>query len=295
MDLITALMLGFLQGLLEWLPVSSEGTTFTIQVLLGRDPGEALNISIFLHLGTVLAAIAFYRKEVFRMISLKDKEMLKHLAIATTITLAIGIPLYFLLSDLTPAFGIVSVAVVGGALIVTGVLQLLAHKDMEGEDLEPGSSQPEKGGRETDASSMVSSSNNKSGIIDIKNARHEITVLDAVIGGAAQGFSIIPGISRSGVTTSAFLFRRIDKEIAIKFSFLMSIPVILIAQVGLGLLDGIEFSVEALSGLTAAFLTGFLTIKAMTMLARRVNFGKLVIFLGILALVPLLFLPILQS
>ena len=64
MDLITAILLGALQGLLEWLPVSSEGILFIIQTALNVGATEALNMSIFLHLGTALAAILFFRKKI---------------------------------------------------------------------------------------------------------------------------------------------------------------------------------------------------------------------------------------
>jgi undecaprenyl-diphosphatase len=83
-----------------------------------------------------------------------------------------------------------------------------------------------------------------------------------------------PGLSRSGLTISTLLFQGYDPQRAIKISFLMSIPVVLAAEIGLGLIDGISFDAAAICGLTAAFIFGILTISALVKLATRVRFGK---------------------
>lgn len=266
MDLGTAILLGFFQGLFEWLPVSSEGATVILNTLLGGNISDSIDISIFLHLGTVFSAIIFYRKEVIEIVTLKDKNMLKFLIIATTITLAIGVPLYFTLKEISEAIGIFFIAIVGVALLITGILQILSRKKLE--NAESDGNESEIGIRET------------------------YTLKDAIFGGIGQGFSIIPGISRSGTTTSVFFFRKLGQNSALKLSFLMSIPVILIANVGLAFLSNsnINFSVEAIAGLITAFIVGLVTIKALTMLAAKVNFGMFVIIMGVLAIIPVIFI-----
>lgn len=111
---------------------------------------------------------------------------------------------------------------------------------------------------------------------------------DAILLGVVQGFSAFPGLSRSGLTVSAFLFRGYDVKQAIRVSFLMSIPVILAAQIGLGLIDGVSFNLAAISGILAAFLFGILTIGALLKIATRMDFWKFCVLLGGLSLLPLL-------
>jgi len=111
---------------------------------------------------------------------------------------------------------------------------------------------------------------------------------DAVIAGVVQAFAAFPGLSRSGLTISTLFFRGYDPQRAIKISFLMSIPVVLAAEIGLGLIEGVSFDMAAICGLVAAFVFGILTIGALIKLAAKVRFWKFCIVLGILSLLPLL-------
>ena len=103
---------------------------------------------------------------------------------------------------------------------------------------------------------------------------------DAILLGVIQGFSAFPGLSRSGLTVSTFLFRGYDVKKAIRVSFLMSIPVVLAAQISLGLIDGVSFNTAAISGILAAFLFGILTIGALLKIPPEWIFGGSAFYWG---------------
>lgn len=115
-----------------------------------------------------------------------------------------------------------------------------------------------------------------------------VGIKDAVVLGVVQAFSIFPGLSRSGLTVSALLFRGVKVNYALKLSFLMSIPVVLAAEVGLVLMNKISFDLLALGGILTAFLFGILTIGTLMRIATRIAFWKFCLFLGGLSLLPLL-------
>jgi undecaprenyl-diphosphatase len=112
---------------------------------------------------------------------------------------------------------------------------------------------------------------------------------DAVLLGVVQSLSVFPGLSRSGLTVSALLFRRYEAIQAIRLSFLMSIPVVLAAEIGLALIDGIEFSLVVIAGVLTAFVLGLLTISLLIRIATRVAFWKFCVVLGIISLFSPLF------
>lgn len=118
--------------------------------------------------------------------------------------------------------------------------------------------------------------------------RTAVGIKDAFLLGVVQAFSVFPGLSRSGLTVSVLLFRRYDVKYAMRISFLMSIPVVLAAEVGLGLMNGVSFDLPVLSGIAAAGLFGILTIGALLRIAARIPFWKFCLGLGGLSLLPLL-------
>lgn len=241
MNIFTLMLLGALQGLLEWIPVSSQGVITLILTLLGSSPNEAVNYAIFLHAGTMLAALIHYRHEFKEMLT--KGTLLRFTVTVTLLTLVIGVPLYLFLENASETGGLVLITLIGIALIITGSMQLKKKK---------------------------------------AGVRHEPNRTDSIITGLAQGASIIPGISRSGMTTSTLLFRGFKGETAIKLSFILSVPAVLVAEIGLQVLKGSTYAVEGFWGLIPSFLVGLLGIKAMTALARKINFGKFCILIGIL-------------
>ena len=115
------------------------------------------------------------------------------------------------------------------------------------------------------------------------------TIKDAILLGLVQSFSIIPGLSRSGLTTSALLFRNYSAGQALKLSFLMSIPAVFAAQVALKLLDKLSFDLSSLIAILISFVFGLLTIHLLLRLTKKINFSYFCFFLSLLIFVSLLF------
>ncbi len=250
MDSITAsIITGLLQGLLEWLPVSSEGNmVILLTQLFGYGAEETLNTSIFLHIGTGAAALIYFREPVLNILLMKtpeDKDMFYRLFVMTGLTGLVGFPIFMFL-NVSASIGETLLALTGVALILTGLLQREASKTKEGES--------------------------------------ELTWPLTLLLGVAQGLAIIPGLSRSGLTTSIMLFKNFDGEEAFKVSFLMSIPASFAAAFGLMLVKG--FQPNAYSGLAAIIvaLVGYITIGRLLDLAKRMSFWKICVGLGSLAI-----------
>ncbi len=210
MDFITAIIAGLLQGIFEWLPISSQGNILGIFTLLGSDPKFALQLAVMLHIGTLFAAIVYFRKEIKEMLTAKDEEsknLLKFILVATIATAITAIPSFLILEEFLGtgiAFVLLLLAIL---LIITGIIQLMKKKVGDG----------------------------------------KFTIKNAILTGLGQGFAVLPGVSRSGTTTAVLLFRGFTPQKAFKISFLMSIPAVLLAEVGYGLIKGFIFNEFAIS------------------------------------------------
>lgn len=203
------IILGAIQGVTEFLPVSSSAHLIFAQKLLDIR-GQELALSVILHLGTILALVIFFFKDILAL--LKDRKSLLLVALVTLITGIIGLSGRNFFEAL---FSSAKVAAL--ALIITGSILLLT-KRIKGKQ------------------------------------RNEVDSADALILGLVQGLAIIPGISRSGITVSTLLFRKITWEESFKFSFLASIPAVL----GAALLEAHEIK-TALSVYPANLVMGFIT------------------------------------
>lgn len=264
MSLFAYLLLGAVQGITEWLPISSEGINTLIMVNLFHQPvAEAVNISIWLHSGTLLAALIYFRKEITQLLrnlpqyarELRGSAhseaswLTTFLIISTLLTGIVGAPLFvFGLGDKEIPAGLVT-AIIGIFLIITGLVQRYARK-LSG----------------------------TKAISDVK---------DAILLGVVQAFSVFPGLSRSGLTVSALLFRGYNSAQVIRLSFLMSIPAVLAAEIGLALIDEVDFALPAIGSVVISFVLGFLTIGALIRIAPRIAFWKFCIFIGVLSLLAL--------
>ncbi|MBN2334818.1 undecaprenyl-diphosphate phosphatase [Candidatus Bathyarchaeota archaeon] len=250
-----SLIIGALQGLLEWLPVSSEGNLVLVLVsVLGLEPAETLRLAIVLHLGTGVAALIYLRRDVWDIMlgaTEENRGLRLKLAVITGLTGAVGLPIYLAL-DVSAGLGEALLALTGLALIVTGVVQ--RGRPLSGE---------------RDASSL--------------DWGETVTL------GIVQGLAIIPGLSRSGVTTSTLLFRGFSGGESLRLSFLMSIPASFAASLGLMAINGFEFTSSALVSVVAALVVGYSTMGTLIGLAERTSFWKICIGLGALAL--LAFVP----
>jgi len=244
MSLSQAIFLGFVQGLTEFLPISSSGHLVFFQSLfkLNEPP---IFFDVMLHLGTLLAVVIYFWKDIWKITegigsALKGKEgnregliLFLWIILATIPTGLMGI----LFKDWFESF-FSEPKLVGGMLILTGlVLWLTRFAKKEGKPL----------GR--------------------------MVWYDAILIGIAQGIAIIPGISRSGATISTGLFCGLDRELTGKFSFLLSIPAIL----GATLLEYKKMDTASgigtiLFGTVVAFGVGIL---ALTFLMKIIKAGKI--------------------
>ncbi len=222
-----------------------------------------VSVVIWLHLGTALAVIVRYPRDFVRIILVKDRQLFKLLLIATLATAVAGIPLYFFLKGSVTTFhGELINMFVGGMLLLTAVILYLPAR------------------------------RNPDGALEVE----ELDAKKAGITGLVQGLSILPGLSRSGVTISALLMQRVDKEKALWFSFLMSVPAVL-AAVALDVVTGEAASItipigELLIMEAIVFVVGLASMEGLLRLARRIEFWKLCIVIGIIAIafgVPALF------
>jgi len=258
MDPIKALIIGIIQGITEWLPISSEGIVALIMVtFFGSTLVEAVFLALWTHIGTLFAAIIFFRNDmgrILRSISLYLKESKKSrsfdtltgfLIVSTFLTGLVGAPILLYSIDKMNFPGNLATAVIGVLLILTGIVQLSADKK--------------------------------------KKIFRQMQIADAVPVGVAQGFAILPGISRSGITVSTLLFLGYSGKKALRTSFLMSIPVILGAEIGLALLNKIPVNLTSIILVVSAFVTGIVTIKFFLKLAEKIRFGYLCIIIGIIS------------
>jgi len=242
MNLLQAIILGIVQGLTEFLPISSSGHLVLMQKIFGiTEPTLIFDTSV--HLGTLLAVFAVFKDDIISILK-KPFQKLTWLLLAGTIPTAI-IGLAFK-DSFEQMFHTGST--LGFEFIITGAVLLW--------------------------SSML-----KSGHKRVK----ETSYFDAVFIGIMQGIAIMPAISRSGLTISGALFRKLDRNFAARFSFLLSIPAIIgatvfqvkdIMEVGSGTGFGIGMGV-LFTGAVAAALAGYVSIKYMLQVLKS---GKLKYF-----------------
>jgi undecaprenyl-diphosphatase len=258
-SIIEALIAGTLQGLLEWLPVSSEGNlVILLGGFLGLEAGETLRLAVFLHIGTGLAALIYYRKDVKNIILTKtpaDRILLYRLILITFLTGFIGFPIYLYLS-ISIILGESLLALTGLALIVTGLMQ------------------------------------RKSRLNGYKEV-YELDWQETIFLGIVQGLAIIPGLSRSGITTSLLLFRNYRVTEAFRISFLMSIPSSFAAGFGMMIIESYALSLEATLSLLTSLIVGYFTIHTLLKTAKKTSFWKICLGLGVIAF--LAFIPSLVS
>lgn len=239
------IILGIVQGLTEFLPVSSSAHLVIMQNILGVK-GEELAVTVILHLGTALAVVLFFFRDILK--AFRSLKTLLLITIVTALTGAIGLTGKDFFETLFSSAKAVSIP-----LAVTGIILVLTSKFKDA-------------------------------------ARNSLSIKDAVILGIAQAIAIIPGISRSGITVSTLLFRRIDRETCFRFSFLASIPAIL----GASLLEArkIDFAFKAnafnlIIGSIFSFFTGLVSLWVLKLVIRRAKlyyFGYYCIVASIVSL-----------
>ena len=246
MDWIEAFILGVIQGLTEFLPVSSSGHLELAKLILpSQYTGESsMLMTVVLHFATALSTVVIFRKELLQIIKglfqfqWNDASKFSLKIIISMIPAAL-VGVFF--DDIIESFFDGAILLVGSMLLVTGGLLFLADKT--------------------------------------KNTTKEVSFFHSIIIGISQAIAILPGISRSGATIGTSVLLGIDREKAARFSFLMVVPLIFgkIAKDILSdkfIIEGVE--ITALSvGFVAAFITGLVACTWMISLVKR---SKLVYF-----------------
>lgn len=250
-------VLGFVQGVAEFLPISSSGHLTLFQHFFGMpEPDQLFNV--LLHFATLLAVCVVYWRDIWEMIveffsffgdlfshrsyrgNPPEARRMVLLIIVGTLPLFLVLPI----QDKVEAFGNHPFFVCG-ALLVTGCILFLSDQMASG--------------RKT-----------------VRNA----TLLDVLLVGVAQGCATIPGLSRSGCTISAGMLRGFDRKFAVRYSFLMSLPAVLGATL-LKVLDVMELEEgvpmenvpKYLLGMAVAAVVGYFSIRLVQLLASRGRFG----------------------
>ncbi|MCX5706888.1 MAG: undecaprenyl-diphosphate phosphatase [Candidatus Omnitrophica bacterium] len=228
--MIKYIILGIIQGLTEFLPVSSSGHLVVMQRVLGMS-GEEIALTVILHLGTFFAVALFFFKDILKL--LRDIKSLSLILLVTAITGVIGILGKDFFESLFTSPKLIAVS-----FLITGIILLFTRSFMEAK-------------------------------------KNNVGLKDALILGVTQAIAIIPGISRSGMTISTLLFRRIEKETCFKFSFLVSLPVIL----GAALLEArkIDFAMQKdflnlIVGFIFSLVTGLASLGILKLMIKRAKF-----------------------
>lgn len=257
MTKLEAIFLGLVQGLAEFLPISSSGHLSVFQRFFGISAGESnLFFDVLLHLGTLISVCVVYWSDIVQIVReliqlLKGLghpvpgEQKRYPAVRLLLMMAVSCVVLFLVLPVKDAVESLTdhTGFIGFALIMTGFMLFVADRMPRGQKNE-------------------------------KNMRF----LDAIIIGVCQGVATIPGLSRSGTTITAGLATGLEREFAVKFSFLISIPAILAANL-LELVHAVKAGIDTamistyLLGMLVAMVSGFFALNLVKLISKKGRFG----------------------
>ena len=266
MEWFEAIILGLVQGLTEFLPVSSSGHLAIGKALLGVEPSGDLVFEVAVHAATVLATIVVFRKEIWKLLcglfKFKYNDETDYIAKLCVSMIPVFVVGMFFKDKVEAAFS--SLAVVGVCLLVTAVL--LAFSDW--------------------MAPRVAAS--------VKQGRGGITFWQAFVIGIGQALAVLPGLSRSGTTISTGLLCGVKRENMAQFSFLMVLVPIL-GETFLDLVGGemAASSVGAfplLLGFLAAFVSGLFACRVMIALVRKAQLKWFGLYCALAGLAVLIWL-----
>ena len=257
MTIMEAILLGLIQGLTEFLPVSSSGHLALAKPILGIDgeAGQFTTLVVFVHLGTALSVISAYRQQVGAIVFQTARVLIapKKLSI-----------------EFSRNESFRQAVQIGITLIPTGIAYIFMK-----EAIDNFFDRPHWVGALLIATGLLLSLT-----LFRKTPKGRITIIKSLIIGTAQAFAMLPGISRSGATIAAAIYMNVDREQAARFSFLMALPVILAGALleGRDLLgsniNSAQWRVILLATLVA-YLSGLLAIRLVIHVVKR---GKLQYF-----------------
>ena len=265
MDWLQALILGLVQGLTEFLPVSSSGHLAIGREILGVEAAEDLVFEITVHVATVLATIIVFRKQIWKLLcglfKFKYNDETDYILKICVSMIPVFIVGMFFKDKVESLFS--SLLVVGLALVVTAMLLLFS-------DI--------YGGR---------------GKVAERRYRNGIGWWQALTVGIGQAFAVIPGLSRSGTTISTGLLCGVKREAVAQFSFLM----VLVPILGEAFLDLVGGDVAASSvgmlpllvGFLAAFVSGLFACKVMIALVKKAKLRWFALYCAIVGLVVIIY------
>lgn len=259
MGFLSSIFLGLVQGIAEFLPISSSGHLSLFQHFFGLTEA-GLFFDVLLHLGTIIAIFVYYWRDIVNLVkaflrlvtglfSKKKKgarkgrkdpgaRMILMLIVAT-------LPLFVILPIKDKVESLYSNTIfVGCALIVTGCILFFSDRMAKG-----------------------------------KKTVRSATLLDALLVGVGQAVAVVPGLSRSGTTISAGMLRGFSRKFAVRFSFLLSIPAVLganIISIGDAVAAGIDTSLlpAYIAGTVVAAVSGYFAIRLVNSLADKGKFGS---------------------
>lgn len=259
MDILDAILLGIIQGLTEFLPVSSSGHLELGKAILGDNslPEESMLFTVVLHFATALSTIVVFRKDIWTILKgflqfkwNEDTQFISKIALSMIPAAVIGV---FFEEELEQLFG-GNIILVGFMLIITGLLLFLADR--------------------------------------AKNTNKKVSFIDAFVIGISQAIAILPGISRSGATISTSVLLGNDKPKAARFSFLMVVPLIL-GKIAKDILSGdltyetSNFSILVI-GFIAAFIAGLFACTWMIKLVKNSKLKYFAIYCAIVGVIAII-------
>ena len=261
MPILHAIVLGIVQGLSEFLPISSSGHLLIVPWLFGWDefaarPELKETFDVALHVGTFTAVVAYFRRDLWglvqaawssvraRRISTPEERLAWLLVVASVPAATVGLVLDVLLAERTGGFVVIGLMLIVFGLVLLLVDRLLGHRPTE-----------------------------------------SFSLRDAVLMGTAQAVALQPGVSRSGATISMGRFLGFERDAAARISFLMSVPI----TGGLGLYKAVKlfgfdgglpdgFVAPFAWGTVASAVTGFVAVSALLRLIRSRSFLPFVVY-----------------
>lgn len=259
MDILKSLLLGIIQGLTEFLPVSSSGHLEIFKVFLdfSYDSTNSLFFTLIVHLATAISAIIYFWKDVkeiiVSLINFKKDENTFFAFYILVSMIPAGLAGYFFESEINYLFN-GNLMLVGFMLILTYLILYLSDR--------------------------------------FNNSSKRLNLKSSLIIGVTQALAILPGISRSGATIGTSIFLGLNRDIAAKFSFLMVVPIIFGSSLKIILDNEIEFNNNNISnylvGFSSALISGYYACKWMIIFVKRsklIYFSIYCLLIGVLSII----------